>query len=296
MHKPFDFMTAFSRNIGWVTEQEQALLRSKRIAIAGLGGGGGMHLMTLARLGIGNFNIADFDTFEIHNFNRQIGATMENIDKPKINVLHDMALAINPEINIKDFPNGITETNIDEFLHDVDLYMDGLDFFELNIREKVFKRCYELGIPAITAAPIGMGTGLLIFLPGKMTFEEYFRFNGLNDEDKYFNFLIGFTPKPISLKYLVDPSAVKLEEKKGPSTIIGVQFSAAVAAAQALKILLNRGKVYPVPYYQFFDAYLSKHLVGKLYFGNKNPIQRLKLFIIKNVIAKARKRKLHEKK
>src|ERR1035437_5901671 len=47
----FDYDKAFSRNIGWVTEQKQALLRNKRIAIAGMGGVGGSHLLTLGRLG-----------------------------------------------------------------------------------------------------------------------------------------------------------------------------------------------------------------------------------------------------
>ena len=56
----FDYNEAFSRNIGWITEQEQGILKSKRIAIAGMGGVGGSHLLTLTRLGVGNFNIADF--------------------------------------------------------------------------------------------------------------------------------------------------------------------------------------------------------------------------------------------
>ena len=51
----FAYDAAFSRNIGWVTEAEQATLRRKRIAIAGMGGVGGGHLLTLARLGIGAF-------------------------------------------------------------------------------------------------------------------------------------------------------------------------------------------------------------------------------------------------
>ena len=70
------YQQAYARNIGWVTPAEQAALRGKRVAIAGMGGVGGVHLLTLARLGIGAFHIADFDTFDIANFNRQVGATM----------------------------------------------------------------------------------------------------------------------------------------------------------------------------------------------------------------------------
>ena len=51
MTSSFDYHRAFSRNIGWVTRAEQDLLRKKRVAIAGMGGVGGIHLLTLARLG-----------------------------------------------------------------------------------------------------------------------------------------------------------------------------------------------------------------------------------------------------
>ena len=69
--RSFDYATAFSRNIGWVSVEEQARLRAKRVAIAGLGGVGGLHLLTLARLGVGAFNLAELDRFELANFNRR---------------------------------------------------------------------------------------------------------------------------------------------------------------------------------------------------------------------------------
>jgi hypothetical protein len=53
----FNDLAAFSRNIGWIMQQKQQVMKSKRIAIAGLGGFGGVHLLTLASLGIGAFNI-----------------------------------------------------------------------------------------------------------------------------------------------------------------------------------------------------------------------------------------------
>src|SRR5689334_23457905 len=104
----FTYSDAFDRNIGWVTEHEQQVLRGKRVAIAGLGGVGGAHLLTLTRLGIGAFHIADFDRFELHNFNRQVGATMESLDRPKVDVMAEMARAINPELDLRLFPDGIS--------------------------------------------------------------------------------------------------------------------------------------------------------------------------------------------
>src|SRR5665213_220413 len=167
----FGYDLAFARNLGWFTEAEQLALRGKRVAIAGMGGVGGVHLITLARLGIGAFHIADFDHFSLANFNRQIGANVGTIDRPKVEVLEEMALAINPELRITRFDQGINAENIEAFLSDVDLFVDGFDFFVLDIRRKVFARCHELGIPAITAGPIGMGASLLAFLPKGMSFE-----------------------------------------------------------------------------------------------------------------------------
>src|SRR4029450_11656680 len=83
----FNYETAFSRNIGWLTVSEQQALRGKRVAIAGLGGVGGAHLLTLTRLGIGAFHISDFDAFDVPNFNRQAGAFVSSLGRQKTEVL-----------------------------------------------------------------------------------------------------------------------------------------------------------------------------------------------------------------
>ena len=76
----FDYHEAFSRNIGLVTLEEQERLRRSHVAIAGMGGMGGVHLITLARAGIGSFAIADPDCFELANMNRQYGARVDTSD------------------------------------------------------------------------------------------------------------------------------------------------------------------------------------------------------------------------
>src|ERR1700689_1281247 len=86
----FSYAEAFDRNLGWFTDYEQQALRTKTIAIAGMGGVGGLHLLTLARLGIANFKIADLDSFETANFNRQIGATVSTLNHAKVEVLSRM--------------------------------------------------------------------------------------------------------------------------------------------------------------------------------------------------------------
>ena len=275
----FDYNLAFSRNLGWITELEQEKLRTKKIAIAGLGGVGGTHLTTLSRLGVGKFNISDLDIFELANFNRQAGATISNLNQPKVEVMNRIALDINPELDILSFPEGVNEKNVDTFLEDVDLYVDGLDFFALKARQIVFAACAKKGIPAITAAPLGMGVSFLCFMPGKMTFEEYFRWEGQTETEQLLRFLAGLTPAGLQLSYLVDDSRLDLENHKGPSTPMACDFCAGMIGSYALKILLQRGEIISAPRGVHFDAYRNKFLVTWRPWGNLNPLQQLSLHI-----------------
>nr|WP_040662068.1 ThiF family adenylyltransferase [Nitrococcus mobilis] len=279
MDERFDYQLAFSRTVGWVTREEQAILRSKRVAIAGLGGVGGSHLLTLTRLGIGAFTLAEMDHFELENFNRQAGAFLSTVGRPKLDVLSGMAQGINPELNIRTFPEGISGENLDDFLANVDLYVDSLDFFELDIRRKVFAACAEHGIPAITTAPLGMGTAVLAFLPGGMTFEQYFRLEGHPPEEQYLRFLLGLSPARLQMGYLVEPSAVDLAAHRGPSTPMACALCAGIAGTEALKILLRRGRVIMAPHGYHFDAYRQRLARTWRPLGNRNPIQQTALAV-----------------
>jgi molybdopterin/thiamine biosynthesis adenylyltransferase len=275
----FNYDEAFSRNIGWVTRAEQAALRGKRVAIAGVGGVGGVHLLTLVRLGISAFNIADMDTFDLVNFNRQAGAMMSTIGRPKAEVMAEMARDINPEVDIRVFGDGVSKDNLGEFLEGVDIYVDGLDFFAFDARRFTFRACRERGVAAVTAAPLGMGTAVLSFLPGKMSFEEYFRLDGCDEDEMAVRFLLGLSPAMLQRGYLADPSRVNFAERRGPSTIAACQLCAGVTAVEALKILLGRGDVIHAPWGFQFDAYRNRYVKTWRPGGNRNPIQRIGLFI-----------------
>jgi len=289
MADAFSYNQAFSRNIGWVRPEEQTRLRVKRVAIAGMGGVGGVHLLTLARLGIGAFHIADFDVFNIVNFNRQVGAMVSTIGKSKADVLSAMARDINPELDIKIFPQGVGDANLSEFLEGVDLYVDGLDFFAFAAREATFAACERFGVPAITAAPLGMGTALLNFLPAHMSFEQYFGWEGRSEDEKAVRFLVGLAPAGLHRRALVDPSTVNLVERRGPSSIMGCQLCAGVAATEALKILLDRGKVLAAPHGFQFDAYRNKLVRTWRPGGNNHPLQKIALKIGLRQVASLRK-------
>lgn len=277
--REFSYDEAFSRNLGWVTQAEQQRLKKSRVCIAGLGGVGGVYLLTLARLGVGAFSIADFDTYALANFNRQVGATMSSLDRPKIDVMLAMARDINPELDIRVFSDGLNPGNLDAFLDGGDVYLDGLDFFALDIRRRVFALCNSKGIPATTVAPLGMGAALLNFIPGRMTFEQYFRLDGRDADEQALRFLVGLSPALLQMSYLVDPSRVDLASRRGPSTVIGVQLCSGIAATQVLKLVLRRGRVVTAPRGLHFDAYRNRLSQTWRPGGNHNPLQRALLAV-----------------
>ena len=285
----FNYSNAFSRNLGWVTESEQLLLKSKKVAIAGLGGVGGAHVLTLSRIGVGNFSIADMDTFDWANMNRQAGAFASTIGRTKIDVMSAQIKDINPEANLNLFPEGLTEANMDQFLQGADLYIDSLDIFCADIRRKVFIRCRELGITAITAAPVGMGTAVLVFDPKGMSYDEYFDLAKDDLETQVIKFLVGVSPSMLWKKYFIRLGTFDIKKRDAPSLCVGIDLAAGVAVANALKILLGRGEVRFAPKGLHFDAYLNRLKKTWVPFGNRNILQKIKILGIKMLLKKQAK-------
>jgi len=267
----------FSRNLGLLTAREQGQLATSRVAIPGLGGVGGIHVTTLARLGIGRFHLADPDTFEVVNFNRQFGATMETVGRAKVEVMAEWVGKVNREAEVVSFPEGIHAGNIDCFLDGVDIVIDGLDFFALDARRLLFREAARRGLYVITAGPIGFSCAMLVFDPRGITFDDYFDIHdGMEELEQRLRFALGLTPRATQLPYL-DLAHVDLRAGKGPSLALATDLCAGMAAAEALRILLKRGRPRCAPRYFQFDPYRWIYKKGVMPWGNRNPIQRLKL-------------------
>ena len=138
-----------------------------------MGGVGGVHLMTLARLGIGKFTIADPDTFELANFNRQYGATVDSLGRQKAEVMAEQALAVNPELDIRIINEPVSENNINRFFEGADILVDGVDFFAIDARRLVFADARRRGLWGITCGPHAFSAAWLIFDPEGMTFDRF---------------------------------------------------------------------------------------------------------------------------
>lgn len=272
----FSYQEAFSRHRGLIRAEEQNQLRRSRVAIIGMGGVGGVHLMTLARLGIGSFHIADPDRFDLANFNRQYGANIHTIGHPKALVMAEQARAINPDLRLHVCTEAISEENVDDLLQGVDVVVDGIDFFAIEARRLVFREARKRGIWAVTAGPIGFSAAWLVFSPTGMSFDEYFDINDAMEwRDQLVAFLVGLTPKGIHLPYM-DLSQADPQQGRGPSAGLACQLCSGVVAAEVLKILLGRSPIRPAPWFFQFDAYRQRFREGRLIGGNRHPLQRWK--------------------
>lgn len=282
--------SAFTRNIGFLTLADMDHLARARVAIAGVGGVGGAHAITLARSGVGGFHLADFDRFEPANINRQQGARVTTFGRPKAEVLREDVLLINPFADVKLFVEGVTPSNIDSFLDGVDVALDGLDFFEINTRRLLFRRARARSIPVVTAGPIGFGTPFMVFTPDGMSFDEYFDLTDQTSKvDSYIRFYLGMAPNGLHLRYVI-PGQIRLEDKSGPSLSLACQLATGVAATETIRLLLERPGLRPAPWNHVFDPYLHVLKSNRLRWGNRGPLQRLKIWAAGRTVQKRSER------
>lgn len=280
----YDYFEAFSRNLGFLSLEEQTRLKNARVAIAGLGGTGGAQVHALSRMGIGKFHLADPDTFELVNFNRQSGATVSNLARLKTDVARETVLAINPEAEIAVFEQGITVGNINTFLLGVDVVVDSLDFYCFDERFLLYGKAREKGLWVLTAPPLGFGFTLLMFDPKGMSFEDYFGFHsGMTERDRVVALIAGIAPKPFMLRYL-DRKQPDVAGRKLPSVGAAPFMIAGVIATEVTRLLTGKGQAMAAPTVYQFDALLRQFRRRTYFWGMRGPLQRLKRLILNRIL------------
>lgn len=130
------------------------LLKNKTILVLGLGGVGGYVTESLARCGIGNLILVDYDKVDITNINRQIIATYSNIGKLKTDCFKERIADINKNCNVKvlNIFYGNDNKNI-LFEDNIDYVIDCCD--SLESKKLLIEECFKRNIPIISS----MGTG-----------------------------------------------------------------------------------------------------------------------------------------
>ena len=129
-------------------------LAAAKVAVFGVGGVGGYVCEALARAGVGELHLFDNDAVSLSNINRQIVALHSTVGHPKVEVMRDRILDINPDCRVVTHQIFYLPENADDFpLLGFDYVADAIDTVSAKIELAV--RATAAGVPLISA----MGTG-----------------------------------------------------------------------------------------------------------------------------------------
>lgn len=144
----------FSRTEMLIGNDGLEKLKDSKVAVFGLGGVGSFVCEGLARSGVGNFVLVDFDKVDESNINRQLIATVKTIGMHKVDLMRERILEINPEANVevhREFY--MADSTSDIITEDLSYAVDCVDTIMAKIA--VICKCDEIGVPVISS----MGTG-----------------------------------------------------------------------------------------------------------------------------------------
>ncbi|MBC98039.1 MAG: hypothetical protein CME63_09835 [Halobacteriovoraceae bacterium] len=209
-------------------ELGQQRIKELKIGVAGLGGMGSNIAEYLARLGVGSLSLADADTIDLSNINRQVIANLSTLGKRKIDASIHEIKNIDPEIQIKEFADGVTKENVYEFIKDCDFIVDEIDVFPVEAHQILHKACREKNIPIYSAYVIGLGVHFYKFHGNEFTFEDFLDV-GPNESpqdklDKIIDSFMSKRPEYLGIENLNEYKKMALKEGVpifGPSCLLG---------------------------------------------------------------------------
>lgn len=143
-------LTQFSRTELVFGQESVQSLKQKTVAVLGAGGVGSFAMEALARTGIGRLILIDKDVVDITNINRQLPALHSTIGKPKVEVMKERILDINPECEVISMQTFFLEENQEQlFTHTLDYVVDAIDTVSAKI--SLIAACVHRGIPIVSS-------------------------------------------------------------------------------------------------------------------------------------------------
>ena len=118
----------------------QAKLTQAKVLVIGAGGLGSPAALYLAAAGVGTIGLVDGDVVDLSNLQRQILHSTATVGMPKVESGRKTLAALNPELTLNTYQDNVTSDNIDTFLPDYDVILDGSDNF--STRFLVNDACY----------------------------------------------------------------------------------------------------------------------------------------------------------
>jgi molybdopterin/thiamine biosynthesis adenylyltransferase len=252
-----DYRERFLRSMGILSQSQLEKIQKTSIGIAGLGLGGSVFI-NLVRLGFQKFHIADPDTFERTNINRQRLAKETTIGRRKDDCVMEEARAINPDVQIQAFPEGVKPENMAEFLNGLDWVVDIVDVFALPDKIALHQEARKLKIPVASCATLGFSGSVVIFNHETPSFDELTGMSAdmhfMENLERFLQFICPEIPD-----YMLDQMIKAMDRSTHiPFVVPGGEISAAFCATEIAKNLMGAGKRAYAPTGVFADAFNLK--------------------------------------
>jgi len=252
---PYDKLVL--RNDAFISPSLQDKIRATRILVAGCGLGS-VITEAAVRIGYEKFILADGDTVEAHNLNRQIYVA-NNVGMFKVDALADRIGAINPSAQIVRVNTWITEANVADLVARSEMIFDTVDFLDLPAITSLHDEAHRQGKPIISAFAAGWGAVAIYFPPTKSKNALFRDLFGLppTGSVKGASYVDYFAPLIKKLAPHLDPTVTKalsvvFKKMKDGSPCPGSQVSAGSFSVAGLAItmaarILNGDKITSAP-------------------------------------------------
>jgi len=235
-----------NRNKNLITAEEQKKLVDFTVAIAGLSVGGNIATTLVYNGFCHNIKLADFDTLSTTNLNR-VRARLSDVGEEKINVVARQIYDVSPYTNIKLFPKGLSNKNVDNFVAGnpkPKLIFEIIDDFEMKILIRKEARKYRVPVVMLTS----LEDCVLIDVERYDTEPKTKLFNGLVNETILENILAGKVSEEEEHQYAIDivspknvPEKLMRSIKSINKTLVGrPQLMSTVTVASGLSSFIAR--------------------------------------------------------
>ncbi|MCM1319758.1 MAG: HesA/MoeB/ThiF family protein [Muribaculaceae bacterium] len=150
---------------------QQQLLRSK-VLIVGTGALGSIAAMYLAGSGVGEITIADYDTIDISNLQRQLSFSTEDCGKLKVLATKERLLSINPEIRVNVIDKMLTRNNAQDLISSHHLVIEGSD--NPSTKYLISDLCKLTEVPCVLGGVAQFNGQVSSWCPGYPTYRDIF--------------------------------------------------------------------------------------------------------------------------
>lgn len=233
--RPDDLAGYLNRTRMLVGDDVLARLATKTVAIAGCGGMGGAVAITLARMGVGGFQLADPAGFDAPDINRQWAASHATLGRNKAETYAETLRSIQPDVRLATYVEGVTEANLADFLDGADVVVDCLDVsVPPMLRVALYQHARALGLHCLSAPMLGFGAILVDAAPDGMPMEALY--------GRVFAEAVATSRLPATLRDLVVPEHIDaierhLRDLKAPSVAISPMLSGALLSTEIFLLL-----------------------------------------------------------